>query len=129
VLKLTNGKALIWFDMEGLNNRDRPDLSMALAIIAQITQCLIFVDRSLNDTLRSSLCRLIGARMVVIEGREVTWPTLKVILNQSRTPVSPEILTDAFAPAIDFPESDSQVVRLVVASSLVSSSPSSHLLR
>jgi hypothetical protein len=84
LLELANGNTLIWFDMEGLNNQDRPYLSMALAIISQIVQCLIFIDRDLDDTLRSSLCRIVGARMVAIDGREVTWPALKLILNPSR---------------------------------------------
>jgi hypothetical protein len=111
LLELANGNTLIWFDMEGLNNQDRPYLSMALAIISQIVQCLIFIDRDLDDTLRSSLCRIVGARMVAIDGREVTWPALKLILNPSRAPVSAEVLTAAFAPGTSFSQSDSEVSR------------------
>lgn len=110
VLDLTNGKTLIWFDMEGLNNEDRPDLTMTLGILTQLTPDLIYVDHRLNDTLRSSLFRLIAAGTVIIDGAMVTWPKLHVILNQSRIQVTDADLTRKFAPSELFSDADSQVI-------------------
>jgi hypothetical protein len=109
ILDLANGKTLLWFDMEGVNNRDRPELSMLLAILTQITNHLIFVDRCLNDTLRSSLGRIVGSRMIASPGGSVTWPRLSVVLNPSRLQVSDEALTTAFASGDNFTEQESQV--------------------
>jgi hypothetical protein len=109
VLDLANQKTLLWFDMEGVNNRDRPELSMLLAILSQITNHLVFVDRALNDTLRSSLGRIVGSRMIMVQGRNLTWPRLSLVLNSSRLQVSDESLTGAFAPANNFTEQESQV--------------------
>jgi hypothetical protein len=110
ILDLVNGKTLLWFDMEGVNNRDRPELSMLLAILTQITNHLIFIDKSLNDTLRSSLGRIVGSRMIMIQGQNVTWPRLNIALSASRLRVNDETLTAAFAPGDNFTEQESQVL-------------------
>jgi hypothetical protein len=121
ILDLANGKTLIWFDMEGVNNRDRPELSMLLAILTQITNHLIFVDRCLNDTLRSSLGRIVSSRMIMIQGGSVSWPTLNVVLNLSRLQANDEALTTAFAPGGNFTEQESQVRVISLRYSVLSS--------
>ena len=110
LLHLQNGKMLLLIDMEGLCNRDRPELDLLLAAVSQLTGHVVFMEKSISDTFRSSLGRMVCAGMMLVnEGGAIVWPKLHVILNMSRTDVGIDTLARAFAPGAAVTEETSQV--------------------
>jgi hypothetical protein len=94
--------------MEGLNT-DRPELSMLLVILSQITNHLVFVDRGLNDTLRSSLTQLASPQAIAVADRSVSWPRLSLVLNATRFRMSDDDLTEALRERTGWREEESKV--------------------
>ncbi len=110
LLHLQNGKLLVLMDMEGLCNRDRPELDLLLAAVSQLTGHVVFMEKSISDTFRSSLGRMVCAGMMLVnEGGAIVWPNLHVVLNMSRTDVGIDTLARAFAPGAAVTEETSQV--------------------
>jgi hypothetical protein len=91
LLKLANGKSLIWFNMEDINTRGYNTIAM----IAPTIQCLIlFINPSRQSDVPDALSRLVNNPIALIEEKEMIWPKLKLVVNQSTIP---DVLTTAFA--------------------------------
>jgi len=79
IINLTNGNTLVLYDMEGVNNQDRLDLSVMLALVSQFCNHMLFMDQQMNDVFLNTLGKLVGSRMVNVEAGPVVWPSLHVI--------------------------------------------------
>jgi len=106
IINLTNGNTLVLYDMEGVNNQDRLDLSVMLALVSQFCNHMLFMDQQMNDVFLNTLGRLVGSRMVNVEAGPVVWPSLHVILNQTRLAVTADTLTQRFNRGEPFYEDD-----------------------
>lgn len=97
VAHLVNGKTLLIMDAEGVNNQDRPDLSVMLALVSQLCNHMFFMDHGMNDVFFNTLGRLVGTRMVgVADGGQIAWPHLHAIFNPTRIAVTTENFTQRF---------------------------------
>lgn len=111
LLNLQNGKLLLLIDVEGLCNRDRPELDLFLAMVSQLAGDVVFLDRSINDTFRTSLSRMVCTRVSMDNDGAVFWPKLHLVLNMSRARVNADTITRAFAVRDGVTEEPSRVSR------------------
>ena len=115
LVPLKNGKMLLMLEVEGLYNREHVFLDTALAMVSQLTDHIIFMDRNLSDNFRNSVGRLVGACLMnSTNPTNVVWPRLHVVLNMSRISVDNETLTRAFSSGDGVSDETSQVVVLYI---------------
>jgi hypothetical protein len=113
LLPLANGKLLILLDMEGLFNRDRPALDMILAIVSQLSDQIVYMDKCLSDNFRNSLGRLVGSSMMnAFNPENISWPQLHIVLNMTRLQVDDTSLARSFAPGDGVTDEIAQVSSL-----------------
>jgi hypothetical protein len=89
--------AIVLLDFEGLLNNDngkfREALSLLLALSTQISQHVLFVDTQFNDNVKTSIGRMVRARLLIENNVVEDWPVLHLIKNKHDDEVDFETIT------------------------------------
>ena len=109
LLELPNNKLLLLLDVEGLLNEDRPELDLYLAIVSQLSDHIVFMDKNINDTFRACISRLVCARVSMDGGGPLSWPQLHVIENMAHLSMDADTITRIFAVGEGVTEETSRV--------------------